>query len=334
MRNRPLGPSGIEASVVGLGTWVMGGWMWGGADDVVAVKAIEASLDAGITLVDTAPIYGFGRAEEIVGRAIRGRRQQVVLATKCGLIWHREQGEFFLASDPEKVNEAGPLRIHRCLSPGMVRYDLEQSLKRLGVDYIDLYQTHWQDSTTPIEDTVQTLMDLKKEGKIRAIGCSNATPAQMERYRSAGILDADQEKFSILDRTHEKENLPYCADHGMAFLAYSPLAFGLLTGKISPGREFPLDDLRHGNPRFMADNLKKVKRMLDAFRPVAERHHASLAQLAIAWTLSQRGCTHALVGARNVSQAMENVPAGEISLTAEDLQLMREAITTYGADIP
>lgn len=334
MHKRPLGPSGIEASVIGLGTWVMGGWMWGGADDGETVKAIEASLDAGITLVDTAPIYGFGRAEEILGRAIRGRRDQVVLATKCGLIWHRDQGEFFLASDADKVNETGPFRIHRCLSPEMVRYDLEQSLKRLGVDYIDLYQTHWQDAATPVEETMQTLMDLKSEGKIRAIGCSNATPAQMDRYRAAGILDADQEKFSMLDRAHEKENLPYCADHGMAFLAYSPLSFGLLTGKISPGRQFPLDDLRHGHPRFTADNIKKVKRLLDAIRPVADRHQASLAQLAIAWTVSQPGCTHVLVGTRTVSQAMENVKANEISLSADDLRLMHDAITTYAADIP
>jgi aryl-alcohol dehydrogenase-like predicted oxidoreductase len=334
MRYRSLGKSGIEASVVGLGAWAIGGWMWGGADEAESIRAIHAAIDAGMNLIDTAAVYGFGLSEEVVGKAIRDRRDKVVLATKCGLIWHEERGKFFFASDEKHPTDEGQIKVYRCLAPDSIRREVEWSLRRLGTDYIDLLQTHWQDSTTPISDTMHALMELKKEGKIRAIGCSNATSEQMGEYRAAGQLAVDQELFSMLDRKHERENLPYCAEHEIAFFAYSPLAQGLLTGKIGPERTFQDGDQRRGKPRFSSENRLKIQRLVDSFRPIAERHGVSLAQLAIAWTVSQKGCTHALVGARTARQAAENAKAGAVEMTAGELEAMGKAIEEQAADIP
>lgn len=334
MKYRTLGASGIESSVVGLGTWAIGGWMWGGSDEDKAIKAIQTAIDAGMNLIDTAPAYGFGLSEKIVGKAIQGRRDKVVLATKSGLIWHEEKGDFFFASDEKHPTDNGRIKVYKCLSPETIRYEVEQSLCRLGADHIDLLQTHWQDSTTPIADSMEALMKLKDEGKIRAIGCSNASTTQMDEYRSAGQLDVDQELFSMLDRKHEQDNLPYCAEHGIAFLAYSSLAQGLLTGKIGPERAFREGDQRNKKPRFSVENRQKVQEMLAAFRPIAQDHGSSLGQLAIAWAVSQQGCTHALVGARTPEQVIENAKAGDIELTDAELRAMRKAIEDHAALIP
>jgi len=326
MKYRSLGASGIEASVVGLGCWTFGGWMWGGADEKESIRAIHRALDEGINWVDTAPVYGFGRSEEVVGKALRGRRDQVVLATKCNLIWHQEKGAFLFASDDKGPRTDGPIKVYRCGAPEEVRAEVERSLKRLGTDRIDLLQTHWQDPSTPVEETMQTLMELKAEGKIRAIGCCNATPEQMDAYRRAGVLDVDQERYSMVDRAHEADNLPYVAEHGLAFLAYSPLGQGLLTGKVGPDRVFEDGDQRRTKELFSVENRIKILEMLETFRPVADQHGVSLGQLAIAWTVAQHGCSHALVGARHADQAVENARAGFLNLSAEDLKLMQGAV--------
>jgi len=325
MKTRPLGASGIEASVIGWGTWAIGGWMWGGTEERASIAAIQAGIDHGITLIDTAPAYGLGYAEEIVGKAIAGRRDQVIVATKCGLAWHTTKGTHFF-------NENGK-PVYRYLGAESVRYETEQSLKRLKIDCIDLMQTHWQDHTTPIAETMSALMDLKKEGKIRAIGVSNATVAQMEEYRQAGPLDTDQEKYSMLDRQLEKESLPYCLKNNIAMLAYSPLALGALTGKIGPERQFSGDDQRITDPRFSVENRKKIMALLDKFKPIAAKYGLTMAQLVIAWTLAQPGLTHALVGARNPEQAIENAKAGKVTLEAEDLQSMNQILETQGREI-
>ena len=327
MQYRPLGKSGINASVVGLGTWAIGGWMWGGTEANDSVRAIHAALDAGINLIDTAPAYGFGLSEEIVGQAIRGRRDRVVLATKCGLVWHLRAGEHYFDSD-ESHPQPGATKYHvyRCLRPDVIRYEVEQSLRRLGVDHIDVYQTHWQESTTPIADTVTELMKLKAEGKIRAIGCCNATVKQAGEYHAAGRLDVDQEKYSMLDRKPETQNLPFCADHDVAFFAYSPLALGLLTGKIGPERKFNAGDLRLERPRYSVENRARVQALFDRLKPLAEARRFSLTQLVIAWTVAQRGCSHALVGARNPQQARENARAGAGQLSAAELAAIQDAI--------
>jgi len=329
MNYKSFGRSEIEASVVGLGTWAIGGWMWGGADENDAIRAIQSGVDAGVNLIDTAPVYGFGVSEELVGKAISDRRDKVVVATKCGLVWHKQKGDFFFTSDAANLDDQGDIKVYKCLSPESIRYEVEQSLRRLRTDYIDLYQTHWQDSTTPIQDTMGTLMELKEEGKIRAIGCSNATTEQMDIYRSAGVLDVDQELYSMLDRKHEDNNLPYVDENKISFFAYSSLGQGLLTGKIGADRIFEEGDLRRDNERFSLENRKKINSMLDLFRPIASNHDLSLGQLAIAWTVAQPGCSHALVGARTPEQAIENARAGAATLSDDELKQIRSIIDRF-----
>jgi len=330
MLYRELGPSGISASAVGLGAWAIGGWMWGGTKEEDALSAIHASLEHGVNLIDTAPAYGYGRSEEIIGKAIRGRRDKVVLATKCGLIWDREEGVFFFHANQKGITP-GPSdkKIYKCLRPDSIRRELEESLRRLGTDCIDLYQTHWQDESTPIADTLAALQQLKDQGKIRAIGVSNAN---LDHLRAYGPIDTDQEKFSMLDRGIEHSGiLDYCRQNNIAMLAYSPLANGLLTGRITPDRRFGEGDLRRMNPRFGRKNLERINAMLAQFQPIAERHGATIAQLVIAWTIAQPGITVVLCGARNAQQAQENAAAGEIVLSADDIDVMNKAIQAHAA---
>jgi methylglyoxal reductase len=321
---RELGASDIEVSAVAFGAWAIGGWMWGGADENEAVDAIHASLDAGVNLIDTAPIYGRGRSEEIVGRAIRDRRDRVVLATKCGMIWDRQEGEFFFHANQDGVTaQPSEMKIYKCLRPESIRQELENSLRRLGTDHVDLLQTHWQESTTPIADTVGELQRLKQAGKIRAFGVCNASAQQMKVY---GPIDSDQEKFSLLDREIEQENLPYCRRENIAVLAYSPLANGLLTGQIRSDRHFGEGDLRRNNRRFTPANIEAVNDSLEQLRPIADRHGATLAQLVIAWTFSQPGLTCALCGARNRQQALDNAAAGDLALSPHEIDTIDQCV--------
>ena len=315
---RKIGRSGVEASAVGLGTWAIGGWMWGGTDEAESISAIQASLDAGVTLIDTAPAYGLGRSEEIVGKAIAGRRDKAVIATKCGLVWHTQKGRHFFDQDGRPV--------HRYLGRASIVHELEESLRRLGTDYIDLYITHWQDPTTPVEETVAALEDLKQAGKIRAIGASNVNRSELEQYIATGALDAIQERFSMIDRGIEAELLPLTVKNGVSTLSYSSLALGLLSGTIGPDRVFSGDDQRRDNPRFSVANRQKAKDFAEAIRPVAERHGASIAQVVIAWTLAQPGVTFALCGARNPAQALDNARAGTLRLGTEDIAAIDAAI--------
>ena len=235
---REIGRSGIKASAVGLGTWAIGGWMWGGTDEAASINAIEASIDAGISLIDTAPAYGLGRSEELVGQAIAGKRDKVVLSTKCGLNWHSGKGNRFFEQDGVPV--------HRYLGADGIAHEVEQSLKRLRTDYIDHYITHWQDPTTPIADTMEALLRLRDQGKIRSIGASNVSPDDLRVYLATGGLDAIQERYSMLDRGIEQTLLPMVRPAGVSTLSYSSLALGLLTGKISASRVFEGDDQRAG----------------------------------------------------------------------------------------
>jgi len=314
-----LGKTDIKTSVIGLGAWAIGGWMWGGTDEARPIRAIDAAIDIGINLIDTAPAYGKGCSEEIVGKAIKRKRDRVIIATKCGIQWHSSNGKFFFKY------ESGE-KVYKFLGPGSIRYEIEQSLLRLGVDHIDLYQTHWQDETTPIEDTMETLMELKNEGKIRAIGACNAELEDLEQYSRSGQLDVDQEKYSLIDRKIESGILPWCGENNVIMLAYSPLVSGLLTGKIDADREFEGDDLRKNNPRFSIENRNKINSVLEnEFKPIAEKYGLTLAQLSIAALVSQDNVI-ALCGIRNEKQAEENAGAGHQVIEEADLAKIRKAI--------
>jgi methylglyoxal reductase len=325
MPTRSIGSSTIEASVVGLGTWAIGGWMWGGTDEAESVAAVHAALDEGVSLIDTAPAYGQGLAEEIVGKAIRGRRDEVVLATKCGLVWHTREGNHFFDYD------SGP--VHRYLGRESIVHEVEQSLRRLGTDHIDLYITHWQDPTTPIEETMEALVMLRDQGKISSIGASNVTEDELRAYAATGSLDAIQEEYSMVSRDIETTLLPLAAEGGISTLSYSSLALGLLSGTVGPERTFSGDDHRRDNPRFSPANRVKVDRLMQKIAPVAEEHGATKAQVVIAWTLQQPGITFALCGARNPDQARENAGAGRIRLSIDDINAISDAVTTHLTDL-
>ncbi len=329
MQYRNLGNSDLNASVIGLGCWVMGGWMWGGAEEEDAIKAVHAALDNGINLIDTAPIYGFGRSEEIVGKALKGRRGEAILATKCGMVWDTDKGDLAFHSDSNWINENGSVKVMKYNGPDAIRREIEASLTRLDTDYIDLYQTHWQESTTPIEDTMACLLQLKDEGKIRAIGPCNINAEQIAAYHACGEVVSAQQKYSMLDRKLEDDALPFCREHNISILAYSPMELGLLTGKVTPEREFPEGDLRRTNRRFTRENRELVMQLLEDFKPVAEKHACTLAQLTLAWSVAQPGITHALAGARNAQQASENAVAGGIQLSSDDLAAMSAALEQY-----
>ncbi|WP_458793024.1 aldo/keto reductase [Yoonia sp. MH D7] len=322
---REIGKSGIMASAVGLGTWAIGGWMWGGTDEARSIKAVQASIDNGITLIDTAPMYGAGVSEEIVGKALKGRRDKVVLATKCGLVWHTQKGNHFFDNDGAPV--------HRYLGKESIIYEVEQSLKRLGTDVIDHYITHWQDPTTPISETMEALEQLKKDGKIRSIGASNTSPEDIQAYIAAGQLDAVQEEYSMIKRDIEETHIPPVQKHNVSVLSYSSLALGLLGGKIGPDREFEGDDQRKDNPRFSMANREKVARLMEAIDPIAHNHSATKAQIVIAWTLQQPGITFSLCGARDAAQASENAKAGLIRMDADEIGKISAAMSSHLTDL-
>jgi methylglyoxal reductase len=330
MRYRPLGPSGIEASVIGFGAWVTGGgaW-WGGVDDAESVRALQAALDAGITLIDTAPAYGFGHSEEVVGKAVRGRRDRVVIATKCGLWWQDGRGAPFLETDGRSVR--------RSLHPDTVRIEVEQSLRRLGTDRIDLYQVHWPAAppeTTPVADTAGCLRDLKRQGKIRAIGVCNVTLAEMKAYRAAGDIASDQFRYSMLWRPPEADILPYCRDQGLAALTYMSLEQGLLAGRVGMDRVFKPGEFRTNeawNPWFRLENRKRILDLLAGWKDLTAKYACPLARLVIAWTLAQPGVTHVLCGTRTAAQAAENAAGAGLALDPADLRRMRRDLDALGA---
>ncbi|GAB2184698.1 aldo/keto reductase [Roseibium sp. LAB1] len=325
MLTREIGRSSIEASAIGLGTWAIGGWMWGGTDEAKSISAIQASIDEGVSLIDTAPAYGQGLSEEIVGKAIAGRRDKVVLASKCGLVWHTRKGNHFFDYDGKPV--------HRYLGKDGIVYEVEQSLKRLGTDYIDHYITHWQDPTTPIAETMEALETLKTQGKIRSIGASNTTVDDVKAYVAAGQLDAIQEEYSMIKRDIEETLVPLCLQEKVSVLSYSSLALGLLTGKIGPDRTFEGDDQRKDNPRFSVENRRKVASLMDAIAPIADAHGATKAQVVIAWTLQQPGITFSLCGARDPDQARENAKAGRLRLSGEEIGAIGNAAATHLTDL-
>lgn len=328
MQRNQLGQSSVTVSSIILGAWAMGGWFWGGTDDEESVTAIRAAVDAGITSIDTAPVYGFGHSEEVVGRGVRGIRDRVQLLTKVGLRWDTEEGaHFFDTHDPTGQER----RIFRNLRPDSIHWEVEQSLRRLRVEFIDVIQCHWPDPSTPIADSMGALADLVRSGKVGAIGVSNFSPEQLREAQSAlgdVPLASTQPKYSLLHRGIEKDVLPYCRDHRVGVVAYSPMARGILTGRVTMDREFPESDGRSSDPLYHPENRKRVLDALDGVQDIADRYGVSLANLVVAWVVHQPGITGALVGARTAQQAIENAKAGDISLEEADEKRLREVFTS------
>ncbi len=303
---RPLGSSPLRLTTIGLGTWAMGGggWKfgWGSQDDTESVRAIRAGLDAGINWIDTAAIYGHGRAEEIVGEAIEGRRDQVIVATKCGRVWEGDSRE-----------------IGKSLRRASVFAEVEASLRRLRVDVIDLYQIHWPEPDEDIEEGWTAIADLIRVGKVRYAGVCNFSVAQLERAQAIHPVTSLQPPYSMLKRDIEAELVPWCQTHNVGILAYSPMQAGLLTGAFTRERALALgdDDWRSRNPFFQEPQLTANLRVVDGLRPIAARLGISVAQLALAWVLRLPVVTSAIAGARRPEQIEETVLAGRVSLSAD-----------------
>ena len=302
MQKRLLGDSGLEVSVIALGTWAMGGTVeaWGQVDDRESIAAIHQALDVGINLIDTAPIYGLGHSEEIVGKAIQGRRDEALVATKCGLLF------------PKSNVELPP----RCLSRDSIIRECEDSLRRLRTDVIDMYQCHWPDPETHIHETMDTLTTLLEQGKIRVIGLSNFSCEQMTAAREFGPVHCLQPPFSMLHLRAAEDLIPYCIEHHIGVFPYSPLAKGLLTGKFN--RDSHFEGIRKHDPQFVGERYRRNLRVVDELKKIAANYDKTVTQIVINWTASFPGVTAPIVGAKRPSQVVENAGGAGWTITEED----------------
>lgn len=306
MQTRQLGYTDLKLTTVGLGTWAMGGpWLygWGPQDDDQAIATILRALEIGINWLDTAPVYGLGHSEELVGKALKKTSSKPIIATKCSLLW------------TEKCHKIS------CLKAESIRKECHASLKRLGIDVIDLYQVHWPEPEEDLEEGWEELAKLVDEGKVRYIGVSNFNVEQTERVKKIHPVASLQPLYSMIRREAEEQLLGYCAQNNIGVVAYSPIGRGLLTGKFSQERlaGLPLDDHRRRNPDFHDPQFSATLQLVDKLQPIAERNGKTLAQLAIAWVLRRSEVTSAIVGARRPEQIEETAPASDWNLADEDI---------------
>jgi len=330
MKALPLGNTDLPASVIGFGAWAIGGGtVWGGAsDDAESIRTIQAALDSGINLLDTAPAYGWGHSERLIAKAIEGRRDDVLLATKCGLWWDDERGSYFTEFNGKKI--------YRSLRPDTIAIEIERSLSDLATDRIDLYQIHWpavEPEKTPIADTMAALLGLQDQGKIRAIGVCNLTPGELGEYLACGTIATHQFRYSMLSRAADQEMLPLCQKHKIATLTYMSLEQGLLTGKIGMDHVFQEGEFRTSAdwfPWLAPQNRRRILDLLDGWKPLCETHNCTLAQLVLAWTLAQPGVTHVLAGARKLHHIRETAAAADLELTAADLERITRDLNAIG----
>jgi aryl-alcohol dehydrogenase-like predicted oxidoreductase len=304
IENVEIPGTGLITSRVGLGTWAIGGWMWGGTEEGAAIEAIHAALDRGITLIDTAPVYGFGRSEEIVGKALTGgRRDKVLIATKVGLDW--KDGKVFRNGSRQRILK-----------------EIDDSLRRLRTDAIDIYQVHWPDPNVPIEETAATLAELHRAGKIRAIGVSNFSPAQMDAFRKVAPLHSAQPPYNLFERGIERDVLPYCGKNNIVALAYGALCRGLLSGRMTIPAQFSGDDLRKSDPKFQAPRFAQYLSAVEKLdRFARENYGKRVIHLAVRWILDRPETTIALWGARRPDQL---APVSEVAGWHVDASAMAE----------
>lgn len=281
-----IGGTGVRASRIGLGCWAIGGWLWGGSDERESIDTVHDALGRGINLLDTAAIYGFGRSEEIVGRAVAeyGGREKIIIATKAGLDWTTG-------------------KVYRNSTRARIAREIEDSLKRLRTDYIDIYQIHWPDYDTQIEETAEAMNDLLKEGRIRAIGVSNYSPGQMDAFREAAPLHVSQPPYNLFERGIEEDVFPYCEEHGITMLMYGAICRGLLSGRMNADTKFEGDDIRKVDPKFKQPRFGQYLKAVDRLDELAQRNYGKrVIHLAVRWMLDKAPSHIALWGARRPAQ--------------------------------
>ncbi len=314
MEYRKFGKLDFEVSKVGLGTWVTGGWMWGGSSDEESVAAITAAIESGVTLIDTAPVYGFGHSETIVGNVVSQlkARDKVILATKCGLEW----------------NDSNRERIRRNSSRDRILKEIDESRKRLQTDVIDIYQVHWPDEAVSFAETMETLLGLLEKGVIRAIGVSNFTIDQMKECMKHAPLHSLQPPYNLYERGIEEDVLPFCAENNIAVLTYGSICRGLLSGKITAETIFKEGDVRSMDPRFKPDNLKDYVRATSCLKEFAKSRGLTVTQLAIQWAVNKTCVTSALVGMRKAEQAKDNAGTFNSKLNEDDIKTIESIVNT------
>ena len=302
--------TGIRASRIGLGTWAIGGWMWGGPDDQNAIATIQRALDLGVTLIDTAPAYGQGHSEEVIGRALSGQRRRAIIATKVGLEW----------------DDRGNVR--RNASAKRIFAEIDDSLRRLQTEYVDIYQIHWPDPSVPIEETARAMQSLFDAGKIRAVGVSNFSPAQMDEFRKYATLHTIQPPYNLFERQAEVDVLPYAVANGLTSLTYGALCRGLLSGSVRADSQFTGDDLRRVDPKFQPPRLQQYVRAVRRLDELARaRFDRRVLHLAVRWVLEQFGVGAALWGARRPDQLDPLPEILDFSLDQETLDEIDRIIT-------
>lgn len=328
MEYRKIGNSELALSAITFGAWAAGGWMWGSTDRREAIKAIRASYDIGVTSVDTAPIYGQGESEEIVGEAVKHiQRDKVQLVTKYGMRWDLAKGSFYFKS---KNNKGQDIDIYKYAGKESIIFECEQSLKRLGTDYIDLYQIHWPDDTTPIVETMEAVSKLIEQGKVRYAGVCNYNTAQVKEANETVNIISNQIPFSAVNRNVEIETVPFCIENNISILAYSPLERGLLTGKITPAYRFGEGDHRMLYKYFSEESIIRTNQFLSKIKPLADEKDATFSQLILRWTIERPGITVALAGARNAQQSVQNAEAIHVKLSAEEITFINNEIALAG----
>jgi aryl-alcohol dehydrogenase-like predicted oxidoreductase len=324
MEYRQIGETNLKCSVITFGAWAIGGWKWGGSDRGEAVKAIKAAYAEGVTSIDTAPAYGQGLSEEIVAEAIQGiPRNKIQILTKFGLRWDIKKGVLFFKS---KSNDGIDFEMYKFASKESILKECEDSLRRLKTDYIDLYQIHWHDVTTPIHETMETLLRLKEQGKVREIGVCNYNVEWMQEAEQTVKLASNQVSYSMVLRDIEQDVVPYCIKNKKSILAYSPLQRGILTGKIKPGHIFNEGDHRQELIHYTDENIRRTNEMLEKLKPLAKSKNATLAQIVLRWTIEQPGITIVLAGARNPEQAVQNAKAIDVKLSKDELSFINKQL--------
>jgi len=309
METRRLGNSDMNISRVGLGAWAIGGswrWGWGEQDDKESIAAIKRAVELGVNWIDTAAVYGLGHSETVIGAALKEMQNKPYIFTKCGLRW--------------KETDNSAREAYSILKAKSVREEAENSLKRLGVDCIDLYQIHWPNPKAEIEEAWTEMAKLKEEGKVRFIGVSNHTAAQMERLKAIAPITSLQPPYNLINRSAESALLPFCKEHNIGVIVYSPMSSGLLTGKMTPERikSLPDDDWRKQDFNYTEPQLSRNLKLVETIKTIAAKKGVPPAQIAIAWTLKHPAVTAAIVGMRNSVQADETAGAANLVLSDDE----------------